>query len=101
MHHFRLLKFAMAALIPAALSFGPTGVLAQAPPATTSPPATPPPATPAPATPAPAAPAPAAARPPPTPTSAPPRPPRHTAGCRAGAGSDATRRRAGADRRPV
>src|SRR3954466_15923241 len=57
MHHFRLLKFAMAALLRAALSLGPTGALAQPPPATTSPPATPPPATPAPATPAPAAPA--------------------------------------------
>jgi len=72
MHQFRLLKFAMAALIPAAVSLGTGGVLAQAPPANTAPPAsTTPPAAPAPATPAPAAPA-APAAPPPAAAQTPP-----------------------------
>src|SRR3954453_15244677 len=69
MHRSRLLKFAIAALIPAAVSLGVPGVLAQTPPAN-PPPVASPPATPAPAPATPAAPAapPAAAQTPaPTP----------------------------------
>ena len=82
MHRSRLLKFAIAALIPATVSLVASGVLAQAPPATQAaptatppagtPPAAPPPAAGTPATPAPATSPPAAQAPAPPPPAAAP-----------------------------